>query len=266
MSRKEINTIAIIGAGNVGTHLALALDQAGCSVMQIAGRHEKAIRDLAETVNAQTVTSLSELKKGLDLYILALPEAAMEEILPQLDLGEELLVHTSGSLPLEMLFPYTENNGVFYPLQTFTHGREVDFHDVPVLIEANRIDNESLLLSLARRLSSQVQTANSVQRKALHLAAVFACNFSNHMYSIARQLANEHDIDYDLLKPLIRETALKAISLGPQEAQTGPAKRNDLKSIDEHMEMLSNNPGLKELYKRITESIQEQSDNDYDEL
>lgn len=259
MKRKEIKNIVILGTGNVGTHLALALVQAGCNIKQIVGRNAASTEKLAASVHATPVTDFGAIEKGNDLYVLALPERAMEEVLPKLCLRTEILVHTSGSLDLSILYPYSENTGVFYPLQTFTHGRDVNFREIPILLEANRIDNEHDLFLLAAKLSSQVEHASSQQRMALHLAAVFACNFSNHMYSLARQVANKYNIDYDMLIPLIKETASKAIALGPENAQTGPAKRNDQKIISQHLEMLSGNARLQNLYKLMTENIQEQS-------
>lgn len=266
MSIKEIKNIVIIGTGNVGTHLAEAFVNAGCSVKQIVGRNYVVAEKLASSVNASFVTDFAAIEKGHDMYVLALAEKAMEEVLPQLNLDKEFLVHTSGSLSLEILYPYSENTGVFYPLQTFTHGRDVNFREIPILLEANRINNEQQLFELATKLTEQVEHANSEQRLALHIAAVFACNFSNHMFSLARQLANKYKIDFDLLIPLIKETAAKSISMGPEKAQTGPARRKDQKVILKHLELLSDSPRLQDLYARITESIQEQSEFDNDKL
>ena len=159
-----------------------------------------------------------------------------------------------------LLSPYSDNVGVFYPLQTFTGQREMELNDVPFLIEANRIDNENRLLDLGRMLSEKVLVVNSTQRQALHIAAVFACNFSNHMYDIARKILEEYQLDFELLSPLITETAAKAVALGPEKSQTGPARRNDMKIIEEHLGLLQDNLAARDLYKTITDGIMDESD------
>ena len=157
-----------------------------------------------------------------------LREWPIEDVLPQLPLTDELLVHTSGSVPLDLLAGFSENTGVFYPLQTFSSDSKTNFKDIPVLIEGNRIDNENRLLEAGEKLSERVMVADSMLRQHLHLAAVFASNFSNHMYDIARRILDEFGLDFELLAPLIKETAAKATSMGPAGAQTGPAKRKAL--------------------------------------
>jgi predicted short-subunit dehydrogenase-like oxidoreductase (DUF2520 family) len=236
---EALQDIVIVGAGNVGTHLAEKMREAGFTICQLAERGEAIV-------------------PGKDLYIMALPDAAMEEALTEMPLKDELLVHTSGSVPMEILNKYSENTGVFYPLQTFTKGRSIDMNKVPLLIEANRIDNENKLVEVARKLSNKVIVADSDRRLSLHIAAVFASNFSNHMYDIARRLMEEQELDYDLLSPLIMETAAKATALGPDKAQTGPAKRNDHEVIRKHLDMLKGHEAIKELYKRISDNISDQ--------
>lgn len=259
---KNIQNIVVIGAGNVGSHLARSLMSAGCNIVQVAGRHEANVIALAQEVGAPAHTlDFSEVGKGHDLYILALPDQAMAEVLPRLGLHDELIVHTSGSAPMEVLSPYSLNTGVIYPLQTFTGSRNIDLKEVPVLIEANSKSNEAALSSLAKKLSSRVSTIDSRQRQILHLAAVFACNFSNHMYDIAEQILAEHGLDFDLLKPLILETAGKAVALGPRASQTGPARRKDMRIIREHLELLKDHEAARELYMKISHNIIDQSEN-----
>ncbi len=236
---ETIQDIVIVGAGNVGTHLAEIMLEAGFTICQLAERGEMIV-------------------PGKDLYIMALPDAAMEEALSEMSLTDEMLVHTSGSVPMEILSRYSENTGVFYPLQTFTKGRPIDMKEVPLLIEANRIDNENILVEAAKKISNKVIVADSDRRLSLHIAAVFASNFSNYMYDIARHLMEEQELDFDLLSPLIMETAAKATALGPDKAQTGPAKRNDLEVIRKHLDMLKGHEAIKELYKRISDNISDQ--------
>jgi predicted short-subunit dehydrogenase-like oxidoreductase (DUF2520 family) len=255
-----IKNIVIIGAGNVGTSLACAFYKAGCNIVQVVGRREEAIKSLSDKFGADHSLSFAEVTKGQDLYLMALPDKAMEEILPQLGLTNELLVHCSGSVPIEILSAYSENTGVFYPLQTFTQNRKIDLQEVPFLIEANRIDNEDALINLGNKLSSNVKVADSVQRQLLHIAAIFASNFSNHMYDIARQLMSENGFDFELLVPLIKETAAKAIDMEPDQAQTGPAIRKDMLVIEKHIELLRDNPEILDIYQRISKNIIDQTD------
>jgi len=262
----SIKRIVIIGAGNVGCHFARKLHDAGYIISQIVGRREASVIKLAKDLDASYCLEFGNVLTKQDLYIMALPDEVMQEILPCLPLSHELLVHTSGSFPLEFLSPYSENTGVFYPLQTFTRKRQIDLKEVPIFIEANRIDNENRLKEVASALSSNVQVADSVTRQHLHIAAVFASNFSNHMYDIARKLLDEHGLDIDLMAPLIRETANKAITMGPDNAQTGPAKRKDLATMQKHLGLLSGNEAARELYRLISESIIENIKNEDDEL
>ncbi len=172
-----------------------------------------------------------------------------------LSLKNKLTVHTSGSIPLEILNKVSENHGVLYPLQTFSKSREVDFSNIPICVEANSAENLEKLKSVAKALSNNIYEVDSEQRKVLHLAAVFACNFPNFMYTIADKILRDSDIDFDILRPLIKETAEKIQDVKPAEAQTGPAIRNDEKILSGHMEMLNDFPQLKELYKLISAEI-----------
>lgn len=250
-----VKKIVIIGAGNVGCHIARKLHTAGYTISQVAGRRESNVLKLAADLDASYSLTFEKILTGQDLYIMALPDEAMEEILPRLPLTNELLVHTSGSVSMDLLQPYSENTGVFYPLQTFTRKRHIDLKEVPILIEANRIDNENRLTAVAAKLSTDVRLIDSINRLYIHIAAVFASNFSNHMYDIAGKLLEEHGHDFDLMGPLILETARKAITMGPDNAQTGPAKRKDLNTMQKHISLLSDNAAAKEIYRIISESI-----------
>ena len=235
--------------------MALALNEAAYEIRQVAGRRESAVESLASRLNTEYTLSFDRIIKGCDLYLMALPDGVMDEILPQLGLSDELLVHTSGSVPMDILQPYSENTGVIYPLQTFTRTRAVDLRKVPIMIEANRIDNENALLALAADLSDTVSVVDSLKRQNIHIAAVFASNFSNHMLNMSRLLMEANNLDFSLLAPLISETTAKALELGPNNAQTGPAKRNDMKIIEKHLAMLRGNPEAQELYHLISKNI-----------
>jgi predicted short-subunit dehydrogenase-like oxidoreductase (DUF2520 family) len=256
---KAIRDIVIIGAGNVGTHLGRALSRAGFRICQVAGWREQAVKALASELDTGHTTEMQAVRKRCDLYIMALPDNIIEGILPVLGLTDELLVHTSGSLPLNILSPFSSNTGVLYPLQTFSRKRDMDLQEVPFLIEACNPESEDLLLGLAGKLSHRVGLADSGQRQALHIAAVFACNFTNRMYDIARRILEEYGLDFSLLVPLIRETAKKATEIGPAGSQTGPAYRRDMKIIEKHLDILARHPGILEIYRDITNNILDES-------
>ena len=191
-----------------------------------------------------------------DIYIIAVKDSAIQEILENINLNEDqLIVHTAGSVPMSILDGFTNCYGVFYPLQTFSKSRKVDFSNIPICIEANHPSTTMKLEKLGERLSSSVNQINSEERKSLHLAAVFVNNFVNHFYSIGAEILHDKKLDFGLLKPLIRETAEKINTLHPLEAQTGPAKRNDQSIINAQLKMLHDQPEYQKIYSFVTESI-----------
>jgi len=263
-----IEKIVLIGSGNLATQLALALTEKGIRVDQIYSRNIESASELAGKVNAGFTNDLSQLFPEADLYIIAVKDSAIQEVLENLKLDENrLIVHTAGSIPMSILEGFTTKYGVFYPLQTFSKSRKVDFADIPICIEANHPANIITLEKLGNMLSSSVNQINSGERKTLHLAAVFANNFVNHFYSIGAEILHEKKLDFDLLKPLIRETAEKIQSLQLADAQTGPAKRNDRLIINAQLKMLQDKPELQKIYSFVTESIfQLQQKHDHDLL
>jgi len=251
-----IENIVMIGSGNVATQLALALIEKGIHVKQVYSRSTESARVLSEKVNAGFTNDLFQLDTEADLYVIAVKDPAIQEVLENLRLREnQLIVHTAGSVPMNILEGFTSNYGVFYPLQTFSKSRKVDFSDIPICIEANHPSNLMKLEELGKRLSETVCQINSDERKTLHLAAVFTNNFVNHFYSIGAEILHDKKLDFELLKPLIRETAAKIETLHPVEAQTGPAKRNDQTIIGLHLKMLQNKPEYQKIYSFVTESI-----------
>ena len=176
-------------------------------------------------------------------------------MLSGIDFQDKLVVHTSGSLSLSVLEPYSKNAGVLYPLQTFSKNRAIDFSEIPIFVEADSELNEKTLQTFAGAISKKVSILNSDKRKSLHIAAVFACNFVNHMYSLASGYLEEQDIPFEVLHPLIEETARKAREMSPKDAQTGPAVRFDENIINDHLERLQEFPELKALYNSISRSI-----------
>jgi predicted short-subunit dehydrogenase-like oxidoreductase (DUF2520 family) len=191
-----------------------------------------------------------------DLYILAVSDRAVKAL--KMNFGDGVAAHTAGSVPLDALA--AKNRAVFYPLQTFTKGREVDFRNIPILIEGNNKHSLSVVREVARALSGNVMEADSHRRLMLHTAAVFTNNFANHMYTAGEALAREAGFDFEILKPLIAETAAKALdAASPADVQTGPAVRNDFETRSRHTELLAQRPYLQNLYINISKNIWETS-------
>lgn len=256
----EDTPIVFIGAGNLATNLAKALYHKGFRIVQVYSRTEESARALAEEVEADFTTSLEEVNLSARLYIVSLKDSAFSELLPAIVAGKRkdaLMVHTAGSLPMSVWEGHVNNYGVFYPMQTFSKQREVEFDNIPFFIEASAPANAELLKAIAGTLSERVYEADSEQRKSLHLAAVFTCNFTNHMYALAAKLLEKYGLPFDVMLPLIDETARKVHELAPKEAQTGPAIRYDENVIGNHLDMLADTPDIQKLYKLISRSIYE---------
>lgn len=254
----------MLGSGNVATHLSAALATAGHRIVQVYSRTAANARALANTLNAQAITDLGELNPNADVYILAVNDDAIVPLVAQLPRNlNGLLVHTSGSTSIDVLQTHTRY-GVFYPLQTFSKGKTVDFASIPLALEASDAPSMAQLDALARRISDVVFPCDSVQRLSLHVAAVFACNFTNHLYAIAADLLQRNGLSFDLIKPLVTETAQKVMVLPPAEAQTGPAVRGDNITMEKHLEFLDGEAKLQQLYTLLSTGIQDakRSEND----
>ncbi len=252
--------LIFIGAGNLATQLALACSKQGFEILQVYSRTEASARALAEKVQCGFTTSLSELRDDADLYLFSVKDDALPGLLAAMKPNNGIWAHTAGSIPMSVFDGYTDKQGVFYPLQTFSKSRTVNFRKIPIFIEASSEAVAESLLQIASRLSDQVSLLTSDKRKRLHLAAVFACNFTNHMYVLASKLLQEEHIPIDVLQPLIDETAAKIHDLTPAAAQTGPAVRYDEQVISKQLGMLSD-PRMQELYRLLSESIHQEAIN-----
>lgn len=258
MENKEIHSVVIIGAGNLAWHLGHQLVKAGVPILQVVNRSAVQGKLLATELNAFFTTKPELLNRDADLYILAVSDDAIGGIVEKVKFEpKQLVVHTAGSIDMNIFDGRAENYGVFYPLQTFTKGKPVDFSQIPLFIEANTPVNLEKINQLAKKFSDRVYSVDSEKRMYLHLAAVIASNFTNHMFAITEMVLQERDLSFDLLKPLIQETIDKALLLSPFKAQTGPAVRGNSKVIDKHLSLLEHHPGIQELYRVITESIEE---------
>ncbi len=250
--------VSFIGSGNLAWHLAPALDNTDFSVREVYSRNKKNASALADKLyQAEVRTSLDFSASRSKIFILSVSDDAIQEIAEEIVLPENaILVHTSGSQPLSILgYASTLNTGVFYPLQTFSKSKKIDFKDVPLFIESENPGTEKILMSMAKAISRKVYKCTSSDRKALHVAAVFASNFTNHMLTIAKEILEKHKLSLELLKPLIAETINKSLAIGPEQAQTGPASRGDVEILDHHFEFLKRNKELAEIYKLISQHI-----------
>jgi predicted short-subunit dehydrogenase-like oxidoreductase (DUF2520 family) len=242
--------MVILGAGNLAQHLYTAFQTtAQATVVQVYNRSEKALRYFKEV---PTTTSLKTLLEA-DVYVIAVADDAIAKIANKLPFTDRLVVHTSGSASMHVL-PKKNRRGVLYPLQTFTKGTTVDFSTIPFCLETSLKEDFATLKMLTACLGSPSYRISSEQRRALHVSAVFVNNFSNHLYRIAHEICEANNVPFDILKPLIQETAHKINVLTPYMAQTGPAKRGDEKTINDHLEKLDKKIH-KEIYTLLTQSI-----------
>lgn len=258
MKKMKTGSIAFIGSGNLAWHLAPELENAGYAVREVYSRKKKNAVALAERLyQAKVVTDLNFLQSQAKIFILAVSDDAISAVVKELMLPPgSILVHTSGSQPLGILGDYaTVHTGVFYPLQTFTRNRKVNFKDIPIFVESADPATEKILVAMAKSLTKKFVKISSADRKALHVAAVFASNFTNHMLTLSKEIMVNNHLNFDHLKPLIAETLNKSLDIGPENAQTGPAKRGDLEILDQHMELLTHDAAVSEIYKLVSQHI-----------
>lgn len=251
-------SVSFIGAGNLAWHLAPALDNMGYVVKEVYSRNPTSAKELTKRLyQAEVKTTLDFSSSTSRVFIIAVADDAIQEVAQDLVLPDDaILLHTSGSQPLSILgYAATENIGVFYPLQTFSKTKKIDFKSVPIFVECETSDTEKVCLQMAKKISTDVHQIGSRERKALHVAAVFASNFTNHMLTVSKDLLQENNLDFELLKPLISETLNKSLAIGPENAQTGPAKRGDYETLDHHFDFLSHDETLSAMYKVISQHI-----------
>lgn len=253
----NINSVVLIGSGNVAWHLGHAFVQNRIVVKQVISRTEKNAVALAKDIGSDFSDKFDQIDNSADLYVISVSDHAIEEVIRTIKLHEKLFVHTSGSIAMSVFSGYFKNFGVFYPFQTFTKNKPLNYRDIPIYIEGNSPENKNKLMHLASCLSDNVKEINSEDRALLHLAAVFANNFTNHMVTLANSILQKMNIDFSVLQPLLKETISKLDSLGPENAQTGPAVRNDRNIIEKHLKMLEDMPQMRDIYSIVSESIKE---------
>ncbi|MCF8244432.1 MAG: DUF2520 domain-containing protein [Saprospiraceae bacterium] len=251
--------IVLIGAGNVATHLGRKLVEVGEEVVQVFSRSLPKAAALATELGARPVDDLYGVTAKADLYIIAVHDDAIGEVLKKIEdfVLDKLVVHTSGSTPAKVFetVPELNRTGVFYPLQTFTKERQLDFSEVPICIQASQDADLLVLEELASKISSNVYKITDAQRAWLHVSAVFVNNFTNHLFNIGNSCLGKKQLPFEMLMPLIRETVAKLEDGSPKDMQTGPAVRKDIKTIERHLTLLNGRGDLQEIYRVLTKHI-----------
>jgi len=250
--------VSIVGSGNVAWHLAPALDNAGYTVAEVYSRNPKHAELLVERLYEAAVKATLDFSTSPSrIFILALPDDALEEVVREIILPEEaILIHTSGGQPISKLgYAATPNIGVLYPLQIFSKSSKIEFKDVPLFIETELREVESVLVKLGRAISNTVYPVTAQQRKALQVAAVIAAGFTNHMLRISKTISEENTLDFKFLSPIIAETLNNSLSKGPEFMKVGPAYSGDFEMLDKHMEFLRHDERLAEVYRVISQHI-----------
>ena len=255
--------VTLIGAGNLATQLGKSLKKAGVIISQVYSRTEDSARTLAELLEAEWLTDIKALRDEADIYIFSVKDSVLCELISEVckSRGDKLFLHTAGSMPMSCFEGKALRYGVFYPMQTFSKTKDVDFERIPVFIEGNSIETEDVIRSLANKLTQRVIRLSSADRKYLHLAAVWACNFTNYCYTVASDILGEHGIPFDVMLPLINETTEKIQKISPKEAQTGPAVREDRNVMSKQLELMNGKEDLQELYKMLSKGINPLVDN-----
>lgn len=253
--------IVIVGAGNVATHLARTMKKKGIVPTQIWSRSLASASILANDIGSLPVTCFDEVIDDADMYIISVPDQALSEVVRQLCSKKRngVFVHTSGTMSMDVFDGNTEHYGVLYPMQTFSKQKTIDFSVVPCFLEASDARTLSLIRNVACLLSDNLYELSGEDRRWLHVAAVFACNFSNACYAMAARILEHHGLQFNVMLPLLKETIGKLQYMSPSEAQTGPAIRGDKNVMDKHLTMLNEQIDLKNVYKILSDEIEKQS-------
>lgn len=254
MESIDIKSVVIIGAGNVAWHLSKRIKATGFTVKQVYSRSLENAQELAIEVGAQAISNLEDVADDADLYIISVSDSVVAEMGETLSLKKGIICHTAGSLSIDLLSG-ADRYAVLYPMQTFSKQKAVDVLEVPFFIEASDDVVENTIRTFAETLSSNVSHLTSEQRLKLHVSAVFACNFVNHLFVQASDVLKDIGQDFSLLQPLIEQTFEKALQMPPEQGQTGPAVRKDMNVVNKHIAILENNKNQQELYKMLSESI-----------
>ena len=248
--------IVIIGSGNLATQLSMALKDAGKEIVQIFSRTEEHASELADKLGCAHTTNPDEIDKNADIYIFSVKDDALGHLAASIckDRPNALFLHTAGSVPMDIFKGHAQYYGVLYPMQTFSKNRRVDFREIPCFIEASSEESLATIRYLAESISGHVVDCDSEKRKKMHLAAVFACNLTNHCYRLAERVLEAEQIDFNLFLPLIDETAKKVTEMSPKDAQTGPMVRYDVEVMNRQLALIPDDL-TRQIYRLMAESI-----------
>jgi len=251
--------IVVFGSGNVATQLGKTFFNAGYGVKQVFSRNKANAQALASLIGAEAIHTLDALDRSADMYLLAVSDGAIDILAEQLPQLKGVVVHCSGATPLSVLDKF-QSYGVIYPLQSISRITPMNITAIPFAVEGNVAQTASQLLNMMQSMAPKSFVCNTQQRLALHVAAVFANNFTNALFQISYDILQENQLSFDLLKPLILETAQKVQTALPKDVQTGPAKRSDHRTIQAHLEFLRNKPDLLKIYQQLTAEISTKTD------
>jgi predicted short-subunit dehydrogenase-like oxidoreductase (DUF2520 family) len=256
METEHTDKLVLLGAGNLAWHLGPALQDAGFTILQVCSRTENSARLLGERLGVEWITDPAGIDEEAGILVFCISDNAIPDLMCRIELRTRpVLIHTAGSVSLDVFNGIAREYGVLYPLMTFTKDRTLDLQKVPFCIEGNSEYSLALVERMARGISEKIYQINSEERKILHLGGIIASNFSNHMYHLAADFLSARGMDFEILKPLIMETTSKIMEMEPATAQTGPASRNDTDVIQDHADLLKDLPELQKIYTFVTDSI-----------
>lgn len=255
MEEDRTNRIILIGAGNLAWHLGPALKKAGYTILQVLSRTSGSASSLADRLDCSWTTDPGQLDPAADILLYCVSDRVIPGLFCQIELSKRIMIHTAGSVPADVFKGICRDYGVLYPVMTFTKGRKLDFRNIPICYEASSEESLNVVKQMAEGLSDKIQQMDSDRRKVLHIASIIASNFSNYMYYLSNNTLESSNLDLELLKPLILETASKVFEMDPLSAQTGPASRNDHEVIQDHIDLLKDDPELQKIYTFVSDSI-----------
>ncbi len=249
--------IILIGAGNLATNLGYSLFAAGHKILQVYSRTMESAETLACKIQAEPTNHIASVRKDADAYIFSVKDSVLADLISQLGglVEDKVFIHTAGSMPMDIFKGKVKHYGVLYPMQSFSKEKRVDFSSIPCFLESNDKESKTMIEELAGSISDRIFNMSTDDRKYLHLSAVFACNFVNHCYALSHEILKKHNIPFDVMLPLIDETAGKVHVMNPVDAQTGPAVRYDENIIRKQAQLLDDDIELKDIYEKMSKSI-----------
>jgi len=248
--------IAILGAGNVGYQLTWHLNNTGHQIVQVFSRHLPSAKWIGNLMDIPCTTNISEITKDADIYLIAVNDDSVAQVASELKLGDKVVAHTSGAVPMNILKGVSSNYGIFYPMQTLSRNISVDFSVIPICLNGVNEYTTNILKDLAGSLTNKIVIVDDEKRLAIHVAAVIANNFTNHLFSISQMILEKTGLSFEIMKPLINETVRKIQNHDPLNVQTGPAVRHDEETIKKHLQFLKEDGRFEEIYRILSEDIQ----------